>query len=525
MNSDKPENVKKALVILWLLLGLDLIQSIVEFIRISGDDLFGKYVAMVLVSSGITALFLVLISQRKNWARWLYVIFGLMGLSSTLIPTIQNITINPLLKIAELIQMVALIVASILLFTARSRDWFSYEKKDQATDIPVKKPKNYLLIWSLGLFLITLPLLGQMYVLAGILSVQAIHSAIFDSRSVSNSEYIGKEVRLAPFTVVTKMENYDGWRDEYNYIFANRPELANQPRLNEFTTFRVIDEKTKSSVLNSAKKICILENPKKQNQKISIHCEDIHHINEVTKVVYKLTKELEAKGKVYAASTADRQDSKLKPVLKINDFIVFEINNKEELKELVAPNKDQSDSYEYLMRFTHLIPLTEAEVFDEVAQSKIFIHYFGGYWHEDLFGYSEFENYVKNNMTVPDMEKWLMENHTSDKDRWAIRSILSIVQQGLSLENKLDDYKATEFVKGLEASKVCVAKYYSVPASAKNDIDKALDKFFEKGERKLAYERIRSKYNNSFDIKLEPCHQFFPPVICGGEEKCVSWTR
>lgn len=388
----------------------------------------------------------------------------------------------------------------------------------------LNKPRNYILLIVLA-FLISLPFFGQLFTLVGVLSFQAIHSAIFDGRSAFFSNEIGKEVHLVPFTVLTKMENYGGWRDSYYYIFANGPGFTNQSRLNEYTTFKVIDEKTKAAVLNSTRKICILENLKNKNQKASIDCEDISHINEATKIITELSNEIKKRGKVFVATTADRRNSKLKSVLKINSFIVFEIKNEEELKALVAPNDEQDASYEYIMRLSHFIPLKETEVFEETAQSKIFIHHFGGYWDENLYGYSSFESYIQNNLTPPDMEKWIRENYSNSRDRWAIRSVLSIAQQAIFLESKMDSYRATEFLRGLEASKECVAKYYSIPSNAKSDIDKALEKFFEKVDRKIAFNRIKNKFDSTFGASLNFCHIFFPPVLCGGEEKCESWTR
>jgi hypothetical protein len=387
-----------------------------------------------------------------------------------------------------------------------------------------KKKRNYLLLLAIGLFIVSLPFFWPIYFFTGVISVQALYAAIFDNRSDFFSTEIGKEVHLAPFTVVTKMNNYGGWRDEYNYIFANPPNDANSTRLNQYRTFKVIDEKTRVSWVNSSKKVCIIEDIKNRNLKASIYCQDIPHINEATKIISALTDEINFKGKSYVASTADRRDSNLKSILKINRFIVFEINSEKELKELVAPNNDQNDSYEYIMRLSHLIPLKTSEVFDEYAQSKLFIHHYGGHWSEELYGYSSFESYIQNNMIPADMENWIMTNHSNPRDRWAIRSILSVVQQALFVEKKIDGYRAAEFVKGLEQSKVCVAKYYS-SSNARRDIDEALEKFLEIKERRIAFMRIKDRVDSAFHVDPRPCHDFFPPVICGGEEKCESWTR
>lgn len=527
----KPDSVKKALITFWITVGLILVLSAVEYTKnleqgiTSREKMF--LFSSTIISISFSAIFIFLIGRRKNWARWIYVGFCLTGSAFSIIPAIQYLMTNPLQQSLMIIQIILRINASILIFKRPSDAWFkgaeasAFVEDEQA----IKPKRNYKMIVSISLFLITLPVLGQMFVLAGLLSYQAIHSAFFNSKSVVHSKHIGKEIRLAPFAVVTKMKDYGGWRDQYHYIFANRPELQNQPRLNEFTTFKVIDEKTESRMLNPTNQICILENQRNKKQIASIECNEIPHINEATDVIYKLHKELEMNGKVYLASTADRRDSKLKPVLMINRFLIFEINNKTELKELVAPNNDQNESYDFLMRLTHLIPLRESEVFDEAEQSKFFLHHFGGYWEPDLYGHIDFEKYIQNNKTTPDMEQWLKDNHANGRDRWAIRTILSIVQQALTLESKMDEYRSTEFLKGLEASKACVAKYYSIPESAKNDIDVALTKFLEKSERKIAFDKINSKFIKKYAGNVKPCYDFYPPSICGEEEKCEFWKR
>lgn len=115
-----------------------------------------------------------------------------------------------------------------------------------------------------------------------------------------------------------------------------------------------------------------------------------------------------------------------------------------------------------------------------------------------------------------------MDNYKNSKERWVIRSILSIVQQGLTLEDRLDYHQSTEFIKGLEDSKKCAEKYFSSQENAKQEIDKALERFFEFGNRKSMFENIKRKFDSDFGIRDVSCSIFSPPIICGesGNEKC-----
>lgn len=115
-----------------------------------------------------------------------------------------------------------------------------------------------------------------------------------------------------------------------------------------------------------------------------------------------------------------------------------------------------------------------------------------------------------------------MDNYKNRKERWAIRSILSIVQQGLILEDRLSKPLATEFINGLEDSKKCAEKYFSNQENAKQEIDKALGRFFEFGNRKSIFNNIKRKIDSDFGIGDTSCYIFSPPIICGesGNEKC-----
>ncbi len=432
--TSKPKIVQKALYILWVALLLNIGRLVYANFYLNLGGYFKENILLILVSLALNILFIFCISKRKNWARWIYLIFYGVGNLFLIYSTVDNIAQDYVGSILNLIEIAAQFVGSLLLFSAQARAWFQNVEVSQIRSL--KTSKNVMLISVLVFFLCTIPFLGPLYLLAGIMGYQAIYSGLFDGKSNFYPKEIGKEVHLAPFAVVVKMKEYGGWRDEYNYIFANNTSISNVPRLNQYTVFKVIDEKTRSSILNSTDKICILESLKDKTLKASVQCNEIPHINEATKVITHLSNTIKAKGKAYVATTADRRDSNIKRVLKINRFIIFEVHSEDELKEIVAPDNDQNESYDYLMRLTDIISIDEADVFDEIAQSKIFIHHYGGQWDEKIFGYTTLESYIQNNKTAPDMENFLMHNHPDPKDRWAIRSILSVVQQALALEKK-----------------------------------------------------------------------------------------
>lgn len=133
MNTEKPEIVKKAQVILWATLGIGIVRSAMEFTRMSqqatavGGGWFVHFVT--LFTFAFIALLIYQLGERKNWARWLYVVLFVLGTPLSISPLLQSLQHEPISGILGLIQVVAQIVAGVFLFLAPARAW--YKKQPQ----------------------------------------------------------------------------------------------------------------------------------------------------------------------------------------------------------------------------------------------------------------------------------------------------------------------------------------------------------------------------------------------------------
>ena len=86
-------------------------------------------VAFVLFVQAFGLAFVVLLiwliaRRRKNWARWLFLIVGILGLAFYLgeLPTLLRL--YPFAGFLSVVQMGAQTVATVLIFTGNARDWF-----------------------------------------------------------------------------------------------------------------------------------------------------------------------------------------------------------------------------------------------------------------------------------------------------------------------------------------------------------------------------------------------------------------
>lgn len=131
-----PEAVKKAVFLLYLGLAIGIIGAIWDFPAIKemasaveiqplGTIWFILMFQFIIFSSA--ALLIWLISKRKNWARWIFVIMTIVGVPMTIEP-ILNFSNEPVMSMFNLISTVINLMAVILLFLKPSREWFKKPK-------------------------------------------------------------------------------------------------------------------------------------------------------------------------------------------------------------------------------------------------------------------------------------------------------------------------------------------------------------------------------------------------------------
>lgn len=110
MNTEKPEIIKKATLILWVTFGIGFVRTVMDIPRLSqhvapGAGWFVHFAVLFigLFSFAFTALLIYLIGERKNWARWLYVVLFASGIPLLINPLIQSLQHEPISGILSLI--------------------------------------------------------------------------------------------------------------------------------------------------------------------------------------------------------------------------------------------------------------------------------------------------------------------------------------------------------------------------------------------------------------------------------------
>jgi len=117
MNKARPNSVKIAVGCLVVSLGSDSIQTV---LRINWSD-FHPYIIGVFTLL-ISWLLVIMIYQRKNWARWLYAALTAAGL--LMLPVHFKSWVTGAALSLWLLYLILSLTAAIMLFTPTSNDWF-----------------------------------------------------------------------------------------------------------------------------------------------------------------------------------------------------------------------------------------------------------------------------------------------------------------------------------------------------------------------------------------------------------------
>jgi peptidoglycan/LPS O-acetylase OafA/YrhL len=122
MNKARPNSVKIAVGCLVVSYGSDSIQTA---LRINWSD-FHPYIVGVF-GLLIGWLLVIMIYQRKTWARWLYAGFTAAGL--LMLAAHFNYRVNGVTSFLWLLYLILSLTAAIMLFTPTSNDWFKTHGK------------------------------------------------------------------------------------------------------------------------------------------------------------------------------------------------------------------------------------------------------------------------------------------------------------------------------------------------------------------------------------------------------------
>jgi hypothetical protein len=92
----------------------------------------GFYILVIAFISAFMVLFIWLIARRhKNWARWLWLVFFILGLPRYVKGFGQMLLFSPVAGILSVAAVLMRMVALVLIFTGNARGWFEQSNQSQ----------------------------------------------------------------------------------------------------------------------------------------------------------------------------------------------------------------------------------------------------------------------------------------------------------------------------------------------------------------------------------------------------------
>jgi hypothetical protein len=135
-SSDKPKSVQRAVVCLWISVGLALIVTGAPFIGLLDSPDIVTATITNLVTAGFLALVAAKIGAGRGWARWLfavvYILGSFAGIVSLLVAPQMFRSSPPILQGSGILQFALQTAAFVLMFTSTSRQWFKAKRVEPA---------------------------------------------------------------------------------------------------------------------------------------------------------------------------------------------------------------------------------------------------------------------------------------------------------------------------------------------------------------------------------------------------------
>ena len=380
-------------------------------------------------------------------------------------------------------------------------------------------------IWNhkykcIALFFVILPMVNSLALLIYAIVINTTLRFFFDETSVFFSKNKGREVTLAPFAVLAEMSNYGGWKDKYYYPFADIPTIfvKSYVKLDKYTTFKVVDEKTMSGSIFTGpdKNICILENIKQPDQKkTAVECKKLIRLAEVTQIYKDIDEEIKKYGRAYVATAFYyHNDLNFKMMFKINRFVVLEFRSLEEALKFLT-HEDQPSEYHYILNSKLPFVIKDSDVFNEDTSSLLIITSYGsGWYHDDQIS---FKDYLLRNKVPDDMNNWVLKNYpNSAKERWELRVLVSLLQQMLLSEKDDRAFRAMDNINGYEEIKTCLSQYFIDSKSATASFAKLKLKYLENPTRAKKYKELvelKNGFEGNTGSILRGCDEVLSPLI------------
>ena len=124
LQTGKPQKVGIAVILLYIFLGIRLVENIIYPIQLFEGLPSGITSSLVFVGFGVHWLFIYMIGKGRNWARIVYFVLFLISWL-VFLPQIPTLFMDPIPGLFTTVRAVVQIIAFVLLFQKQSSDWFS----------------------------------------------------------------------------------------------------------------------------------------------------------------------------------------------------------------------------------------------------------------------------------------------------------------------------------------------------------------------------------------------------------------
>lgn len=358
-----------------------------------------------------------------------------------------------------------------------------------------KKYVCYILIGAVSL-LVLVPLVKVIGTAAGMFLVffyAGKQAEKDDYKLVPNSQFIGKEIKIAPFATVYKMSKYARWRDDYLYVMVGKPTDASSESqsvsakrdLKGYLNLRVVEVRISASFNRTTQKTCILQNKLSLDEKFTMACQNLIHASQITRLYDEAVSELETTGSAYIALQRHEKDAFRKPIFKVGWFKVYKVVNSDELLSLITQD---ALGRPYELIFSNLpFHFKERGRVHETRISKIYIAEAAPYTMDiDLSNdgpQEELVEYFQKNELPGEIESWIQTRQpASFKNRWALRVIIMEMQRIIN-RAEVSETDSKYVFKRHQALRSCLSEIYERDAFL-NDF-RELEEFYLREPNRL----------------------------------------
>lgn len=122
--SNRPDKVGQAVMLIYVTLGIGVLRSIIETTRLAESAPLGFVLFITLSVFGTMWFFIHMIGKGRNWARITFLVMFIIGTPLSVQPLLQSLSANPISGLLGIAQTGLQLLALTFLFQKRSSDWF-----------------------------------------------------------------------------------------------------------------------------------------------------------------------------------------------------------------------------------------------------------------------------------------------------------------------------------------------------------------------------------------------------------------